>query len=470
MGRLDGYYLMYDQMLRYQLVDEKTSKFEIKGEAAESFKRTSDTTFEFTIRKGIKFHDGTEMNAEAVKWNFTRMLTHPKAQTKPALEAVKSVDVVDQYTARFNLNMPSASLPVIISRGSGGGIYLLSKTALEKLGDDGFMNAPVGSGPMQFQQWLRDDRVTLKKFDGYWEKGADGQSLPYLEGYVERFIPDPAITQVELKSGNIDLSENIDAKDVAAIKSNPDLVYKELPFAGPVYWIAGFNMTVGNFKNLKLRQAALSAIDRDAMAKTLGFGIAKAHYYPFWQSATLGYDETLPKYEYNLEKAKQLVKEAGFPDGVEVTQSVIARQPEQRIGEIQQQMWAQAGIKGQLEALERLAFNDKLLANRFDTGFWRDSTVAVDPDFTGRRFAKGGPSNFSNYVNADLEKCFADGRSNYDEAKRAEIYKRCQRIVYEDAAIGSGYRMPEIKVYNKAVKGHTVQFIFNDLRQVWLDK
>ncbi len=470
MGRLDGYYMMYSQLLRYDLVDLKTGKFEFKGEVAESFKRVDDKTFDFVIRKGIKFHDGTDMTAEVVKWNFDRMMTHPKSTAKPNVEAIASVSVVDTNTVRFNLKMPWAALPVVMSRASAGSTLLVGKAAVEKLGDDGFNAAPVGSGPMQFQQWLRDDRVTLKKFDGYWEKGEDGQPLPYLDGYVERFIPDPAITQVEMKAGNVDLSENIEAKDVAAIKANPDLVYFELPFAGPVYWIAGFNMTEGHFKNLKLRQAALHAIDRDAMAKALGFGIAKAHYYPFWQASTIGYDETLPRYEYNLEKAKQLVKEAGFPDGVEVTQSVIARQPEQRIGEMQQQMWAQAGIKGQLEALERLAFNDKLLANRFDTGFWRDSTVALDPDYTFRRFAKGGASNFSNYYNPELEKCFTEGRSNYDEAKRAEIYKRCQRIVYEDAAIGSGYRMPEIKVYNKAVKGHTVQFIFNDLRRVWLDK
>lgn len=470
MQRLDGYDLLYNELLRYDLIDEKTGKSELKGEVAEEFKRTDDKTFEFKIRKGIKFHDGTDMTAEVVKWNFDRMLTHPKSQTKPILEAVKSVEVVDANTVRFNLNMPSASLPVIVSHGTGGATSLLSKAAMEKLGDDGFAAAPVGSGPMAFQQWLRDDRVTLKKFDGYWEKGVDGQPLPYLDGYVERFIPDPAITLVELKTGNIDLTENIEAKDIATIKATPELVYHELPFAGPVYFIAGFNMTEGPFKNLKLRQAALYATDRESMARALGFGIARPHYYPFWQSSTLGYDETLPRYEYNLDRAKTLVKEAGYPDGVEVVLSVIARQPEQRIGEMQQQMWSQAGIKGKIEALEWLAFNDKLLANRFDTGFWRDSTVAVDPDFTTRRLAKGGPSNFSNYYNPDIEKCMDEGRSNYDDAKRAEIYKRCQKIMYEDAAIGTGYRMPEIKVYAKAVKGFTVQFIFNDLRRVWLDR
>lgn len=470
LARLDSYGMLYDTLLRYQLMDENTGRSEIKPELAESFQIVDPKTIILKLRKGVRFHDGSDFTAEVAKWNIDRMITHPKSFTKSQIEAVGSVEVVDPNTIKLNLKAPSASVPVMLTRGGTSATAILSKTAVEKLGDDGFASKPSGTGPMELDQWLRDDRVVLKRFNGYWEKGDDGQPLPYLDGYVERFIQDPAVTLLEIKAGSIDVTENVEAKDVAGVKTNPDLVYWELGWAGPVYFIAGYNMEAEPFSRLKVRQASLHALDREGMAKALGFGIGKPHYYPYWLPASLGYDETLPKYEVNLEKAKQLLTEAGYPNGVDITLSVITRAAELRIGELVKSMWDTVGIRTTLDSLERLAWIDKMKAARFDAGFWRYSTIAVDPDFMTRALATGGPANWSLYSNPQMDKCMEEGRSTYDEKQRHEIYKRCQRILYEDAGLASGFSVPENKVFRKQVKGLKVQFIFLDMRRAWLDR
>ncbi|MCL5025530.1 MAG: ABC transporter substrate-binding protein, partial [Chloroflexi bacterium] len=413
--------------------------------------------------------DGSEWNAEVARWNLDRLLTHPKSLSRAVLGAIKSVDVVDASTIKVNLSSPDAALPVLLTRGAATGSAMISKAAVEKLGDDGFAAKGVGTGPMELVLWRRDDQLVLKKWDGYWEKGADGKTLPYLDGYIERYVADPAAALVEVKTGNAHLIDNVRAEDVAGVKADPKLVYWELGWAGPAYFFAGLDATKGPFQNPKLRQAALYAVDREALAKALGQGLARPDYYPFWQPALLGYDEALPSYKYDLAKAKQLVSESGYNNSVEITMSTIAGQPEQRIGELVQEMWGRAGMRVRLDAMEGLAFYTRAATGSFDAGFIREPTLAVDPDLLAERMTKGSVANVFNYNNPALDSCMMEGRGEYDAAKRSEIYKRCQRVIYEDATISSGYRIPENRVFSKAMKGLSLQFLSDDLRGVWLE-
>lgn len=459
---------MFDALFRYELVDEKTGKEEIVGDLVDSWQMVDPKTFVFKLRQGVKFHDGSAWNAEVAKFNLDRMMTHKKSTAKTYVEGIKSVDVVDPSTIRVNLAAPSAALLLNLS-GVVGAVSIVSKDAVEKLGDDGFNAKPVGSGPMQFAEWRQDDRLTLKKFDGYWRMGADGKPLPYLDGAVDRVITDPSVMLVEMKAGTLDVVSEPDAKDVANIKANPDLVYWEHPSVINGRTL-GVNPKSGSFAtNLKLRQALLYAIDGESMVKALSFGIGSAYKYVYWSPGVLGYDEKLPYYGFDPAKSKQLLSEAGYPNGTDITVSVIARPLDQRVAEVLKQMWDQVGLRTQIDSMERLAWIDKLANYNFQTAFW-GGLVGADPDQNTRNLATGAPGNWSGWSDPRLDQCLADGRSTYDPKERDTIYKRCIQLIHDEAYVSGLYYWRWAVVWNKSVKGVKTQWKNLDLRETWIDK
>lgn len=468
-----GTLMLFNYLVRHVVVDNQTGRSEVKPELAESWEIVDPKTIVMKLRKGVKFQDGSDWNAEVAKWNLDRIRTHPKSAGKVQVESIDNVEVVDGSTIKIHLKQPSAAILALLSRSAGGVTKaMISKAAIDKNGDDYFANNPVGSGPMKFTRWVRDDRLELERWDGYWEMGEDGKPLPYIDKFVDRFIQDASVTQVELKAGSVSMTYNVEGKDIAAIKANPDLVYQELPWTGPIYLTLGFNGQKGPFfDNLKLRQAALTAIDRQSMGNTLGFGIGKPWYYPAWGPGTPGYDPSVPKYEYNLDKSKQLLTEAGYPNGIDIGLMVISRSEEIRISEILKSMWDKANIRTTLETWERLAWIDKSRNGNFDVSFWRGN-MTLEPDALSNSYVCGAAGNWNNWCSKQMEACLAEGRAEYDVKKRNDIYKRCLTIQQEEAYMGSGFTMPGNIVYRKEVKGVEPQWgtpLFYP-GHIWLDK
>ncbi|HEX9016781.1 MAG TPA: ABC transporter substrate-binding protein, partial [Chloroflexota bacterium] len=168
-----GYHMMYDYLLRYELADEKTGKFELKPSLAESWEQPDAKTVIFHLRKGVKFHDGSDFNAEVAKWNLTDLRDNANSFGKTYLTDVASIETPDAMTLKITLKNPSTSLPFRLSGANYGVMGMMSKAAYDKLGEDGFNKAPVGTGPMKFKQWITDDRLTLEKNPDYWRNGAD---------------------------------------------------------------------------------------------------------------------------------------------------------------------------------------------------------------------------------------------------------------------------------------------------------
>ncbi len=466
--------MLYDTLLDYNLVDEKTGKHEIAAKLAESWKVVDPKTIELKLQKGVKFQDGSDWTADVAKWNLDRIRTDQKSAGKHLVSEINSVDVVDPSTIRLNLKVPWATVFVNLTYSIGGtgshASSMVSKAAVDAGGDTILSTKPVGSGPMVISEWRRDDRVIMKKWDGYWKKGADGQPLPYLDSYVERFMPDPSVSILEMKAGSIQVVEDTEPKDAAGIKANSDLVYWALPWGVTTHFYFGFNQEVAKFKgNKKLVQAAQYAVDREAMAKVQGFGIGAPAYYLFWTPALVGYNESLPKYNFDLPKAKQLLAEAGYPNGIDVELILSTRQPEGHISEMAKQMWDNAGIRTTVNIMERLAAIARAQSKNFEVYFWRQS-ASPDPDLQTRVVGCGMPTNWSSYCNQELDKCMLEARSTYDNKERQTIYEKCIRIVYEDPFQGAGFTIPNNKVYNKAVKGLQVHWSELDYREAWLDK
>lgn len=351
---LDGAYISDGESLRVTrqifegLVTNKPGTTEIVPQLATKWDTKDSKTWTFTLKEGVKFHDGTDFNAEAVCANFERWYNFSGGQQNPAVsyywQAVfggykkndleglpeeslyKSCTAVSPTEVKIELTAPSASFLSALSLPS---FAMASPTALEKYGDDVEVKGetpnftgkfgtehPIGTGPYKFVSWDRGDKVTLERFDGYAGEKAKIKTL------IFRAIPNGPDRLQALKSGAIDGYDHVDAADVEALKNEGFQVQER--DALNVGWV-GFNQTVPPLDNLKIRKAIAHAINREALVKAqYPPGSEVAH--QFTAPAIKGASPNPPKYEYNVEKAKALIAESGiknptielwYPTGVE---------------------------------------------------------------------------------------------------------------------------------------------------------
>ncbi len=465
---------VFQNLLRWNQTDEATGKHELAGELAESWKFDDTTHLTLNLRKGVKFHDGSDFNGDVVKWNLERARDDPKSLGKRLVEDITAVNVVDPYTVKITYKAPSALALASLTRATGGsgsaGSLMASKAAFEKQGAEGVASKPSGTGPFKMTEWLRDDKLSLGKFDGYWGKGVDGQPLPYVDGLLQRQIADKTVILVELRSGAMDVTTEALPQAFETIKADPNLKLWLLPAVTSQYMI-GLNQDRPPFGgNIKLMQAAQHAIDREAIAKTVGFGVAKPLYYGSWIAGWPGYDESLPKYEYNLNKAKQLMSEASVPGGVDAELSYQTTSPPlDKVSEMVERMWQAIGIRPKIAGLEALAFRSKQNAGDFDSALWR-MAYSLDIAYFDRQYLSDGASNYARFHDVEVDKCMKEGASLLDFNARHEVYKRCIKAVYEAASLQGVYSSPYNFVYRKEVKGLRAQYDQLDFTEVWLDK
>jgi peptide/nickel transport system substrate-binding protein len=423
----------------------------------------------FKLQKGVKFHDGTDFNAKVAKWNLERAAFDKKSRLRSSLSTVDSVTVIDDYTVKVTLKAPDASFMTFLSDAPDTLAAMLSQAAMEKLGDDQFGLKPVGSGPMQFVEWMSGDRVVVKKFDGFWDKGADGQPLPYLDGIVYRIVVDDSVRYAEIRSGNAEFIAQIHPKDYASVKADANLVYFDAEWK-PDTAIVTFNMESGPFaKSKPLRQAVAYALDRDAIVKTLGFGLGKAEKGQLLPG-TIGYDPSIPYYNFDPTKAKKAVQDSGLPAPVEVHMMVHNRNVDMQAAQMYKQMMDQIGFNSILEVAERTANIAKREAGIFEFTFLQQSHSADPDEQFSLPYSCGSTGNFARYCNKDLDKCLIEGRSVYDPKQRTEIYKRCQQIINDDLPMVWIWSRPTNAVYSKSLKGYAGDWWARDMRAVWLDK
>ncbi|MCL4534299.1 MAG: ABC transporter substrate-binding protein [Bacteroidetes bacterium] len=462
-----------ETLLDYVLVDEASGKHELQGRLAESWEVVDPTTIVLKLRKGVKFHDGSDFNAEVAKWNLERARDHPKSAAKRLVSGVQTFEVVDPLTLRLKLKQPSALAIYNLTSATGGtgevGTMMVSKKQFDTGGEDALGTKPAGTGPMVLTEWRRDDRAILKPWNGYWKNGVDGKPLPYLDGIVGRIINDPTVIFAEMRAGTVDVSSHISDSDYQSAKANPNLKPIVLRWANNFH-VFGFNQKFPLWgDNLKLRQAAMYAVDRKSLADAVGFGLADPNEYVFWGPGSPGYDTSVPHYEFNLDKAKQLMKDAGYPDGVD---TVLLSYPQplfQKPAEILQAMWAKVGIRAKLELLEIVAARNKLKLGDFEVTAHR-AVISLEPSYLARMFTCEGAANWSNYCNPEVDKCMAEAEKIYDTAQRADTYKRCQKLIYEDALIGGTHRTFSTITERKEVRGLKIQYGAIDLQETWLDK
>src|SRR5882762_11576856 len=231
----------------------------IKPGLAESWQQPEPKNLVFKLRRGVKFHDGTDFNAEAVKWNFNRMKTEPKSVRKGETASIDTVDVVDAYTVKLNLKRPDAALLATLTDRAG---MMVSPKVAQERGTELERNAKgAGTGPFEFVEWVKDDHLLIKRNESYWNK----QGAPYLERVRYRPIPDDTVKLQSLQGGEIDVIDYVQPRDVAAVKTDKNVTVVDVPSLADFAYQLNHGRPPFNVK--PLRQAVAYAIDLDQIVK-----------------------------------------------------------------------------------------------------------------------------------------------------------------------------------------------------------
>jgi peptide/nickel transport system substrate-binding protein len=436
------------------------TQLHVVPELAESWKWENETALTLMLRKGVKFHDGTDFDAAAVKFNIERILDPAtKSRLKAELSEVKAVEVVDAHTVRLLLNYPSAGLLATFAQAPG---MILSPVAVKKLGPD-LARAPVGTGPFRFVEWVRDDHLTVERFDGYWERG-----LPYLDRVVFRPVPDTNVAMLGLKTATLDLVSGVEPKDVAGLRARRDLVYMESP--GLNYYMIRLNLGQPPFDNRLVRLAFAHAIDREAIAKGLFFGAVRVAPGPI-TAASWAYSPELKGYGRDVARAKKLLADAGKPGGIRFEMQTTLYPIIRRMGEAIKAQAADAGLDLTLAPVESgKAMQNSLSGNYQAMLSFR--TGREDPDgSTFRDFHTEGPFNRMKYSNPKMDALLVKARSAFSMEERKALYDQIQRLALEDSPMIFLVEMPT----GQAMSARVRNFIHYPnmevhLRSVWLER
>jgi peptide/nickel transport system substrate-binding protein len=412
-------------------------QYALQPQLAESYE-TSGTGLTFKLRPGVKFHDGSELTAEVVAWNIGRMVQDPKSFAANYLQAVdrqNPATVIDPLTVRVNLTRPSSASLTSLSEANVN-TFIVSKQIADQKGAAALQSTPVGTGPFKFVSFNSGDKLVVTKNENYWDKGVDGQPMPYVDGITYRVIVEATTQFNEMRAGTADLMANVTGRNVPAAKQIATARYIDAPFNG-VKRQFFFNALKPPFKdNLPLRQAVQYAIDRDAIAKALGAGLGVVLPYEL-VPGQIGYSDQVPAYSYDPEKAKALLQQAGVTLPVPVRLTLHNREVDQQQAQLIQQMLDKVGIKITLDVVERTAWGDKVrLKNDFEMAT-RQAGVLIDPtDDLLITWAEEGNSAYSRAKVPGLIDTLKAADAAYDQAKRQELFVKAQTLMYESAWMG----------------------------------
>ncbi len=444
-----------------------TEDLEVAPLLAESWEFSEDArTLTLYLRKGVFFHDGTPFNAEAVKVNLERFrnaiykfLLYPRVQT---------IEVVDEYTVRFNMDMPFAP---ILAHLTHNFVAMVSPKQIAEVGDKEIME-PVGTGPFKFDKWVRGEYVRIVRNDQYW-----GQK-PYLDAVKFLVVPSDATRLVLLETGQVHAIMRVPPLDAPRIAAIPGLEVVKIPSVRTIY--IGFHHQKAPWTDVRVRQALNYAVDKEAIVKEVLGGVGGVSTAPI-MPLIFGYSEQ-EVYTYDPEKARQLLAEAGYPKGLKVKlyHPTGRYMMDAAIAEAVQAYLGEVGIEAELITMEwaaYLAFLRRPVEEAdFDLYLLGWGCVTLDADYglfalfhSGEWPPKG--NNFSFYSNPEVDRLLEAGRVETDPEARKAIYAEAIKTLWEDAAWLFLHYEEQLNAQRTVAKGlihHPREYIL--AHRAWLDQ
>lgn len=437
-------------------------------------------SYTFKLREDVKFHDGTPFNAEAVKYNFDRVID-PKTKATNALALIQpyqSSEVIDEYTIKVNLEQPSSSFLSNISQTFLG---IVSPTAAEKSGDQ-FGKAPVGTGPFKFVSWNENSDIQVEKNADYaWGSAiATNKGQVHLDKLTFKIIPEEATRIGSVQSGQVLSAETIPPQNILSMKNDPNLQVLQTNTQGLPYTLF-FNQRNEPWNDVNARKAIQLAIDVDSIVKTLYLGTYERAWSPL-SPGMFGYDASLENgVKPDLAEANKLFDELGYvkgadgireKDGKKLTLKYVDGSPNREkrndIALMVQQQLKEIGVDVQIELTQDIA---TVVYTNADYDIHGNSQVNSDPDALRPLYRSLDPNstlpNLTGQTNPELDKLLEEGSIEQDPAKREEIYKKAQHHIIDNAIIIPIYVFPYTVAANKSVNGLTFDPLgyplFNDV-------
>jgi len=449
---------LYDGLVRFA-----DGTLEVEPSLAESWEISDDgLTYTFTLREGVTFHDGTPFDAEAVQFNFERMLDeeHPFHDTGPFplaffFSAVESVVALDATTVEFTLNEPFAPFLSNLAYPTG---LIVSPAAVEAHGED-FGRNPVGTGAYRFEEWRGNQRVVLTRNEGYWN------GAPQPEAVVFRPLTDANTRVAEMLSGGLDIMVEVPPDAVADFREAPDFEVHEQ--AGPHLWFLILNLREGPFAERAVRQAANFAIDKRSLVDDVLQGTAEVAAGPIAPAFAWAYNDALEPYPYDPERARELLAEGGYEGETitfYVTEGGSGMLDPVAMGTAIQADLAEVGMNVEIETYEWNTFLGRVnpgLEGRADMA--EMAWMTNDPDtlpFLALRteaFPEQGGFNSGYYSNETVDELLNQARVATDRDDRAALYREVQEIVWEDAPWVFVANWKQGAVTTSAVEGFRLQ-------------
>jgi peptide/nickel transport system substrate-binding protein len=451
--------MVYSTLLTYN------PQGELIGDLAESFGWVDNTTFEVKLRKGVVFHDGSELTQDDVIFTFNRILDKATAASNASkLADVGAVEAGDGNAVRFKLKQPNATLPLVLADNSS---TIVSKKWIESGVDP--KATMMGTGPFQFVERLPGVAVNLKRNERYFLP-----NLPYLDAITFQPMADDNARVTALRSGSVDFIDYVPYTQMDVIQKSADLVFKADSTLG-FGWLA-FVADAAPVNDIKVRQAFAYGMDREKMVEVAFSGHGEAITGGIIPKGWVGHTPDLEgMFKPDYEKSKSLLKQAGQENlKVDIlstsTYSVIARPAEAAQAQLKQ-----AGIDGNLVMQEWLTFRQTVQAGTYAVHVWGSAPSFNDPDFLSEYVTSNGffakQIHFKDEV---LDKLMPEGRMTVDPAKRNQIYQDAQKRIAEVLPWLYLIRREQGEAMQKYVKGysHLAAGAWNQitLRETWLDK
>ncbi len=447
---------IYNGLLRYK----EGTYGEVEGDLAKDYTISDDgKVFTFKLYEGVKFHNGEELTSEDVKYSIERIIENEVRASH--FSAIEKIETPDDYTVIITLENPVAPFLTFLAYPMN---VVVNKTVVEE-NNGSLDNVDAGSGPFMLADWKNDQFLKLDKFNDYFEEG-----LPYLDRVVLKPIAEETARNTALRNKELDMILQITPKDKLSLEKEQDIVVDSVP--GTWWEYLGINTKQGPISNKKVRQAIAYALDRQSLNKVVKFNQATVLTGGPIPPGHWAYAELDMYTERNLEKAKELLKEAGYEEGFEVSLIVLPKEMQINAAQMIKQQLKDIGIEVKVNSLESSVYFEKLGSQDFDmtvigwVGF-------VDPDeFLYNIFHSGEKWNQQAYVNEEVDKLLEKGRVTLDKAQRKQIYYDAQKFIAEDVPMAFLYVNPQASAYQEYVKGFDVNPTVTtiSLKKTWIDK
>ncbi len=417
------------------LVDMEGPELKLVPKLATSWEIVNPTTWRFKLRQGVKFHNGQELTSEDVKFTF-EAANGPRSVKRSLVAQIDKVEAIDRYTVQVVTKQPDAALLARLAY-----LYILNKAAYEKDAEEYGRN-PVGTGMFQVVKWDKDQQLVLQAFANYWGPKARAAKL------TVKPVKEATARLSELQTGRADIIRGVPVEMAKELGRDNQVQVIVARGVRQIYY--PLNALKPPFNDKRVRQAVNYAVDREAIVKNILEGYGEVRTGPF-SPKQWGADPAVKGYTYDLQKARQLLREAGYPNGIDVTWDITSGTAvkDVEIGEAVANMLRQVGIRVQLNTLEAAELIRKQNAGQFDISqtSW---SLQADPDsiISGLRIHSSVVLGFKNEA---VDRLIDQTRMTMDPSKRLTVYHQLHRTLVEEAPFLMIHAQDEVFAARKGV-------------------